>query len=148
MFLFDDTITRLRFLITAYERNKSVYPHIVKILDNFHPYPIASVTELLQNVINDKSDISIINMIYNIWKKCYDQYCIRETEKSYLFTFSHKCECNAAFFLSFTGDIVTFINSIYHTDIDYYRKLAKVLNMYIFESDSDRHVYLKKKIKI
>jgi hypothetical protein len=143
-----NTITELRILIRVYARDKSIYPTIVRILEKIYPYPITSMTELLQDAIIDKLDIGIISMIYNIWKKRYDQYCIRETEKSYLFRFSHNCACNAASFLSFFGDIVTFINSIYHMDVDYYRELAKVLNVHVFESDSERHEYLKKKIKI
>jgi hypothetical protein len=143
-----DTSTKLRILITAYTHDKSLYPKIVSIFDKFSTYPCIYMTELLQYAIINKLDINIINMIYKVWKKQYDQYCNRYTEKSYLFTFAHICQCNVTFIPSFTGDIVTFINAIGHEDIDYYRELAKVLDVRFFESDSDRHEYLKNILKI
>ena len=60
---------------------------------------------------------------------------------------SHRCRCNKWDDIYIIGNYETYINELYNhsVDCDYYKSVAKILNLSIIENDHDRHVYLKKK---
>jgi hypothetical protein len=141
-----DAKRKFLILINTYRHDKSVYPKIVGIFHNF-AQNICN-TPLLQYAIVNKIDPIITNMIYQYLKQDKGWYIMKDPLRFNLFKFTHNCQCNVNCIPLFTGNLDTFINAICHEDIDYYRELAKVLGVRFFESNSDRHEYLKNILKL